>query len=142
VARLAFSELFAAIADFLSEGVGTKAGSWSSCEEEDDERESTGEGSELEALEVEAEIHEGAMLRLGTVGIRRPGRVGELLAESGDSLFERVSALDDELARSSESSREAGEIGVSGIGIRANKSSGAIHVGCGCCCCCCEICSP
>lgn len=139
VARLAFRELFAAIADFLSDGVGTKAGSWSSCEELD-ESDSTGEGSELEVLEEE--IQEGAMLRLGTVGICRPGLVGELLAESGDSLFEFVSALEEELARSSESSREAGEIGV--IGIRANRSSGAMQVGC--CCgiwsCCCGIWRP
>jgi hypothetical protein len=128
VARLAFRELLAAIADFLRDGVGTKAGSWSSCEEVD-ESESTGEGSELE-LE---EIQEGAMpmLMFGIVGIWRPGRVGELLAESGVSLFELVSVLEDELARSSESSRDAGEIGV--IGIRANKSSGAMQVG-ACCC--------
>lgn len=132
VARLAFRVLLAA-ADFLREAVGTKAGSsW----EEAEERESTGDGSEeVEELAVADEvIQDGAMLeverlRLGTVGICNPGRVGELRAESGVSLPELVlSALDGELARSSESSREAGEMGV--IGIRAKRSSGAMQVGC------------
>lgn len=130
MARLAFRVLLAA-ADFLSEAVGTKAGSsW----EEADERESTGDGSEEDELAVAEEVQDGAMLeverlRLGTVGICNPGRVGELRAESGVSLPELVvSALEGELARSSESSREAGEMGV--IGIRANRSSGAMQVGC------------
>lgn len=137
MARLAFRVLLAA-ADFLSEAVGTNAGSsW----EEAEESESTGDGREEDELVVVVavdEVQDGAMLeverlRLGTVGICKPGRVGELRAESGVSLPELVvSALDGELARSSESSSEAGEMGV--IGIRANRSSGAMQVGCCCCC--------
>jgi hypothetical protein len=83
-------------------------------------------------LEEIDEVQEGAMLevlrlRLGIVGICNPGRDGELLVESGVSLVSAL-ALEGELARSSESSREAGEIGVNGM--RAKRSSGAMQVGC------------
>jgi hypothetical protein len=123
VARLAFREVLAAV-DFLRDAVGTNAASWSSCELDEDERESTGDGRELLEEVDEAQV---LRLRLGTVGICKPGRDGELLVERGDSLVSAL-ALDGELARSSESSREAGEIGV--IGMRAKRSSGAMHVGC------------
>jgi len=92
-------------------------------------------------LVEEEVVHEGAMLeverlRLGTVGICNSGRFGELRAESGVSLPELVPALDGELARSSESSREAGEMGV--IGRRSKRSSGAMQVGCCWACGCCD----
>lgn len=115
-----------AAAAFLRDAVGMNTPS-SSCDDWE-ESESVGE-----ARVLVDEVHEGAMLeverlRLGTVGICNSGLFGELRAESGVSLPALVPALDGELARSSESSREAGEMGV--IGRRAKRSSGAMQVGC------------
>jgi hypothetical protein len=135
VARLA---PFTEAVDFLRDAVGMKEGSWS--DEALLDSESTGEGSVEFELDQMGVVSWCCLLINDTVGIVSPGRAGVLRVEPEDmegvgSSFESALKGDESLSSDEESSREAGDTGVRGRGVK--RSSGLMHVG-SCCCCCCE----